>query len=136
MRHNQLTCAVCAISQFGGDLEFPLIAFLHELQSLHPTGNNLRHAEHSRFFPFIRAVKHHAVDQSTLIMTLHPVVLARLPAMSFFYHLILQSARQDYDSRLLLVSFQEDFAVFLIFLDCFILKLCKEFIYNLITSPR
>ena len=86
------TGAVLAIGKVVGDVELEDGAFLHELHTLGPTGDDLAEAKLGGLVAAVAGVEDGTVDEGALIVAAHGVAGLGLAAVAFFHHLILQTA--------------------------------------------
>ena len=94
VRADGSACALCAVGQLGGDVEFPLGADGHELQGFHPAGDDLRDTEGGGRSAPHGAVEHRAVDERAVVVHLHGVRGFGLRAGAFAHYFVLQPAGQ------------------------------------------
>ena len=91
------------ISERRRDENLPFRSLLHQLQGFRPSRNHPVHRKTHRLPAAVGAVKFCPIDRGTPIMDCYGVGRFRFIAGPGFDHLILQSARQGYDTLLLLI---------------------------------
>ena len=97
-----------AISKVVRDVDFPLAAYRHQLQSLCPALDHLVQTERgSLWVALVAAVKHLSVDALALVFHGHAVCSLWLLALAFSDDLILPSVGQRHHTLLLCVLGEE-----------------------------
>ena len=102
--------ATLTIGEVVGDVELEDGAFLHELHTFGPAGDDLAQAELGGLVAAVAGVEDGAVDESALIVAAHGVAGFGLTAGAFLDDLILEAAGGDGDAGALGVLFEESLA--------------------------
>ena len=89
---NGSTGTTGTVTQTVGDEETVLGTFLHELQTLGPTGDHLLQGEGGGLSTLVTAVEHRTVDERTLVVAHYRILGRWLLTVTLLEHLVLQTA--------------------------------------------
>ena len=110
-----------AISHFGRNIKFPLVAYMHLLHRHNPTIYQIAQS-HRKRSSATAGIKLLAIDGPTRIMSSHNAALAWLCPIwiSLFQHLIIYTTRECFHTFLLSLFFQPTLVGLYIFSFCHI----------------
>ena len=127
------------VSEVVGDEEAVFAAFLHELQSFGPSGDDAVEREGGGFAALYAAVEEGAVDEHAFVVAFHLVGGFRASSVALSDDLVLQSALGGDDAFFLGIVGEVAFALFLgcleAFCSCcalFLFLFCEEVLHELL----
>src|SRR5690606_16064841 len=107
VRRNQRAWALFAVGQFARDIQFVLLADMHQLQAFDPAWNDAADRQVDRATALDRAVEDGAVYQATFIVNGDHIVRSRLSAVGLLDDFVLESGFGGFHTFALGVVFEK-----------------------------
>src|SRR5476651_2612608 len=99
--------ALCAVSQVARDVEFDLLANMHQLQAFDPTRDHATNRQINRAAALNGAVEHFAIGQLAFVVNSHDVSRLWLRTIGFLDDFVLKAGSGSGDFLTLAVLFEE-----------------------------